>query len=133
MDGDEQVERRSNITDGLCRSTLLDIQDVLSENHKYIKELKCAYEVANSRSIGNFKIVISEAARPLGTHERTYNAPTLNEVAILRPNNPVGHRDIVLHTRTEQLQRISEFHYRPMTVCSILCFSHVEVIAGISY
>ena len=37
-------------------------------------------------------------------------APTLNKIAIILPKNPVGHRDIVLHTRSDQLQRISEFH-----------------------
>ena len=75
-----------------------------------MKELKCAYQFASSHQIENFRIVINETARPLGTHERTHNAPTLNEVAIFLPNNPVGHRDIVLHARSDQLQRISEFH-----------------------
>ena len=110
MDGDEQITRRNNVTTGLCHNTLLDIQDVLSENHVYVRELKCAYEFINTQNIEHFKIVINENARPLGTHERTYNPPTLKEVAILMPNNPVGQRDIVLHTRTEQLQRISELH-----------------------
>ena len=77
-----------------------------------MEELKCAYEFANFRQIENFRIVIYETARTLGTHERTHNALKLNEVDILLPNNPVGHHDIVLHmhTRSDQLQRISEFH-----------------------
>ena len=32
------------------------------------------------------------------------------KLQILLPNNPVGHHDIVLHTRSDQLQRSSEFH-----------------------
>ena len=75
-----------------------------------MKELKCAYKFANFRQIENFRIVINETEQQLGTHERTHNAPTLNEVAILLPNNQVGHHDIVLHTRSDQLQRSSEFH-----------------------
>ena len=111
MDGDQQIQRRSSITDGLCNSILLDIQEALNQNHNlYVKELKCAYEFASSRQIEIFRIVINETARPFRTHERTHNAPTLNEVAILLPNNPVGHRGIVLHARSDQLQRISEFH-----------------------
>ena len=94
MDGDQQIQK-SSITDGLCNIILLDIQEALSQNHKYVKELKCAYEFASSRQIENFRIVINETVRPLGTHERTHNASTLNEVAILLPNNPVRHRDIV--------------------------------------
>ena len=42
MDGKEQIQR-SSITDGLCNSILLDIQEALYQNHKYVKELKCAY------------------------------------------------------------------------------------------
>ena len=61
-----------------------------------MEELKCAYEFASFRQIENLRIVLNETVRPLGTHERTHNAPTLNEVAILLPNNPVGHRDIVI-------------------------------------
>ena len=79
MDGDQQIQRRSSITDGLCNSILLNIQEALNQNHKYVKELKCAYEFASSRQIENFRIVINEAARPLRTHGRTHNAPTLNE------------------------------------------------------
>ena len=110
MDGDQQIQRKSSITDGFCNSILLDIHEALNQNHKYVKELKCAYEFSGSRQIENFRIVINETVRPLGTHERTHNAPTLNEVEILLPNNPVGHRDIVLHTRSDQLQRISGLH-----------------------
>lgn len=42
--------------------------------------------------------------------------PTLDEVAVLMPNDPVGHRDLVLHARSNTLQRISEMHkaYNPL-------------------
>ena len=43
MDGDKQIQR-SSITDGLCNNILLDIQEAFNQNHKYVKELKCAYE-----------------------------------------------------------------------------------------
>ena len=40
MDGDQQIQRRSFITDGLCNSILLDIQEALNQNHKYVKRYK---------------------------------------------------------------------------------------------
>ena len=110
MDGEDQISRRNNITHGLSPTILLDIQNTLLEHHKYVRELKCAYEFANAENMRQYSIVINEAQRPVGAHARTHNAPTLNEVAILMPNNPVGHRDIVLHLRSERLQRISELH-----------------------
>ena len=42
MDGNQQIQR-SSITDGLCNSILLGIQETLNQNQKYVKELKCAY------------------------------------------------------------------------------------------
>ena len=35
--------------------------------------------------------------------DKTYNEPSVNEVAVLMPNDPVGQRDIILHTRSNQL------------------------------
>ena len=61
MDGNQQIQR-SSITDGLFNSILLDIQEVMNQNHKYVKKLKCAYEFASSRQIENFQIVINETA-----------------------------------------------------------------------
>ena len=75
MDGNQQI-KRSSITDGLCNSILLDIQEALNQNHKYVKELKCAYEFASSRQIENFRIVINETVRPLGTNEKTQSHTT---------------------------------------------------------
>ena len=58
----------------------------------------------------DFKIVVSEEKRPLGEHERRYNAPVVNEVAALLVNEQHGKRDIVLKLRDERLTRISETH-----------------------
>ena len=56
------------------------------------------------------RIVICVSRKPAGTHERSYNAATVNEVAVLMPNDPVGQRDIKLHTGSDQLQGISVLH-----------------------
>ena len=61
MDGNQQIQR-SSIANGFCNRILLDIQEALNQNHKYVKELKCAYEFASSRQIENFLIVINETA-----------------------------------------------------------------------
>ena len=79
-------------------------------------QLKCAYEFARLY-FDSYAIVISEDARPIGEHERRFNAPlSSHDVAILMPNDPVGKRDIVLHTRINECMRISELHkaYDPL-------------------
>lgn len=75
----------------------------------HVRKLMSAYEPAK-RNFPDYQIAIYESRRPAGTHERRYNAPTVNEVAYLMPNDPVGQRDIILHTRADQLQRICKLH-----------------------
>ena len=95
MDGTaaDQVERRSRINGGLRPEILLDLQETLLTNHLYVRELKAAYEFANTNS-PDYRIVIYESRRPPGTRKRTCNAPTVNKVAVLMPNIPIGQRDI---------------------------------------
>ena len=101
--------RRLSITDGLQHPIILALQEMLHFHNKYIRQLKSAYEFAR-RNCPEYQIVISETARPAGEHARRFNAPATDEVAILMPNDPVGHRDVVLHTRTDQLRKICELH-----------------------
>ena len=50
MDGTaaDQVERRCRITDSLRPGILLDVQETLQINRLYVRELKAAYEFANT-------------------------------------------------------------------------------------
>ncbi|GFY38801.1 putative DNA helicase [Trichonephila inaurata madagascariensis] len=59
----------------------------------------------------DYKVVIKADKRPSGTHERTFNTPTIDEVTILIAGEQLETSDIVL-TRcdTGQLQQISETH-----------------------
>ncbi|GFR72197.1 DNA helicase [Elysia marginata] len=88
---------------------------MLHQHNRYFSELRWAYEFARN-FYDSYLIVISENARPSGEHERRYNAPTSNDFAVLMPNDLVGHRDIVLHTRSNECRRISELHkaYDPL-------------------
>lgn len=60
----------------------------------------------------DYKVVIRVYKRPAATHVRTFNAPTINEVAILIVAENLGKRDNVLTCRyAAQLQHISETHH----------------------
>ncbi|XP_060882031.1 uncharacterized protein LOC132953677 [Metopolophium dirhodum] len=57
------------------------------------------------------KIIIRADKRPSGSHERQFNAPTFNEVAVVIVAENVASRDIVLKRRDGgQLQRVYETH-----------------------
>ena len=79
MDGTAayQMERRCRITDGLRPEILLELQETLKTNLLHVHELKAPYEFAITIS-SDYLLIICESRRPAGTHERTYNALTVN-------------------------------------------------------
>jgi hypothetical protein len=57
----------------------------------------------------NTKLLYEQIKRPVGEHERRYNAPTVHEVAVVMVAEECNKRDII-QRRSENLQRISETH-----------------------
>ena len=55
-------------------------------------------------------IVISADETPPGQHVRRYNAPSIDDVAIVMVSDQFSPRDIILHKRNAQLVRIVETH-----------------------
>ena len=47
----------------------------------------------------DYKVIIRAGKRPAGTHERTFNVPTIDKVAILIIGENVATRGIVLTRR----------------------------------
>lgn len=58
----------------------------------------------------NDTILIRADKTPVGEHARRNNAPTIDEVAIVVVGENMESRDIVLHRRNDQLQRVNETH-----------------------
>lgn len=105
---EEQLDRRQEISAVMKRAILQDLQQLLHEHHALVRLFKSALERMPN---DDYKVVIRADKRPSGTHERTFNAPTIDEVAILIVGENLETRDIVLTRRdTGQLQRISETH-----------------------
>ena len=82
---------------------------MLHETNQYVKIFKTAIE---NMTTDDFKVVIKADRTPPGEHERRFNVPTTDEVAILIVGNDFQSRDIVLHKRTPDntypLSRITE-------------------------
>lgn len=58
----------------------------------------------------DYRVVIRADKTPLGQHERQYNAPTIDEVAIIMVGEEFNSRDIILHRRDGNVQRVAETH-----------------------
>lgn len=106
---ENQLERRVTINTGMKREILQNIQQLLHERHALVRLFKTAL---NRMPSDDYKVVIRADKRPPGTHERQFNAPTIDEVAIIViVGEQLEKRDIVLTRRGNgQLQRISETH-----------------------
>ncbi|GFU90259.1 helitron_like_N domain-containing protein, partial [Trichonephila clavipes] len=58
----------------------------------------------------DYAVVIRADKRPVGQHETQFNAPTIDEVAIVIVGEEFESRDIILHRRSGDIQRVSETH-----------------------
>ncbi|GFY21464.1 ATP-dependent DNA helicase [Trichonephila clavipes] len=70
-------------------------------------EQRCHYNAGTRRGI---VVVIRADKRPVGQHERQFNAPTIDEVEIVIVGKEFESRDIILHRRSGDIQRVSETH-----------------------
>ncbi|XP_067936872.1 uncharacterized protein [Watersipora subatra] len=109
--GDQQAEaeRRRGIVEGVRLNVIRELQDVLHEQNKYVRDFKTARERLPENT-DDLRIVIHADKHPVGEHEKRFNAPVIDEVAIQIVGQQFERRDIVLQLRSNELQRISETH-----------------------
>lgn len=104
---DDEVTTRCAITTGTRREIVQSLQHLFHEHHELVKLFKTAIDQMPS---DNHTIVIRADKTPIGEHARRFNAPTIDEVAIVIVGDQFESRDIILHRRNDQLQRVSETH-----------------------
>lgn len=114
--GDEisETETRSGAIPGTETSLIQKLQRMLHMHNEYVRTLKMALE--ENQGSGDLQIIIKANKRPADGHARVYNAPTVNEVAIIINGIEFEKRDIVLKKRSNDLQTICETHiaYDPL-------------------
>ncbi|UYV73419.1 hypothetical protein LAZ67_10003111 [Cordylochernes scorpioides] len=123
---ESQVTARCNITANLNRDLVRSLQDLLHAHNHYIQSFKAALETL-PQNHADYRVIIHSDKLPPEEHERRYNAPMTNEVALLMVGQEFGPRDIVLHCRNNLTQRISEVHqaYDPLQYPLIFCRGEV--------
>ena len=91
--------------------TRLDIvtqlQHFLYVNNAYVPLFKTALK---RMPTDDYKVVVRADKTPTGEHLLRFNAPRLDEVAIVVVGNEFGTRDIVLQKRNNMLQRAADTH-----------------------
>ncbi|GBM82526.1 hypothetical protein AVEN_29318-1 [Araneus ventricosus] len=90
-DEEREINQRCDNTSGVRRDIVLNLQRMFHENNQLIKTFKTALEDMLSAEC---KVVIRDDRRPVGEHERRFNNPQINEVAIIIAGSDCDRRDI---------------------------------------
>ncbi|EYC32590.1 hypothetical protein Y032_0003g1676 [Ancylostoma ceylanicum] len=106
-DEQQQADRRCESIDGTRKNIVLNLQRMLHQHNILVNVFKTAL---HKMPTDEYKVVIRADKRPRGEHERRFNAPTVNEVAVVMVGEECERRDIVIQKRSEVLQRKSETH-----------------------
>jgi hypothetical protein len=106
-DSAEEAQKRCSVFPNTRLDIITDLQEMLHSKNPYIQSFKTALENMPSEE---YKVVIRADKTPRGEHQRRFNAPTFNEVAIVMSGNEFERRDIVLQKRDSNLQRVVETH-----------------------
>lgn len=102
-----ELNQRCAIASNTRRDILNELQNFFHQHNELVKLFKIALD---QMPTDDHKIIIRADKTPLGQHARRFNAPTIDEVAIVIVGEQFRPRDIVLYRRNDQLNRISELH-----------------------
>ncbi|GFW35042.1 ATP-dependent DNA helicase [Trichonephila clavipes] len=104
---DEQIEQRCHYNAGTRREIVGALQGLFDQHNELVRLFKTAIQ---QMPADDYAFVIRADKRPVGQHERQFNAPTIDEVAIVIVGEEFESRDIILHRRSGDIQRVSETH-----------------------
>ncbi|UYV66868.1 hypothetical protein LAZ67_4003184 [Cordylochernes scorpioides] len=112
-DAQLEVNQRCHFSSALQHGTVLCLQRMFHRCNQLIKIFKTALENMPS---DEYKLVIRADKTPSGEHERRFNAPQSNDVAVVLSADEFNQRDIIIQRRSNALKRISETHrsYDPL-------------------
>lgn len=104
---DDQIDQRCRYNTGTKREIVSELQTLFDQHNEIIRLFRTALEQMPTY---DYSVVIRADKTPVGQHQRQYNAPTIAEVAIVIVGDEFNSRDIVLHCRNGDVQRVSETH-----------------------
>ncbi|XP_071943821.1 uncharacterized protein [Antedon mediterranea] len=111
---DQQAHQRcTNSPTHLTPTMLKGLQETLRTSNPYIASMKSVIELPN---LSSKKLILSTKNKPSAGHNRKYNLPQTNEIAVLQLNESCNTTDIILHLRGGGLTRIYDIHrsYDPL-------------------
>ena len=74
---------------------------MLKRTNPLVKEFKHVGELDDT-ILAEKKFVLTATGRPAGSHERSYNLPVADEIALVSLNDPMGPQDIRVYPRAPE-------------------------------
>lgn len=99
-----EIGRGQNNTNNLKREIIERLQNFFHDENELVQLFKTALDRMPTDS---HKVMIRADKLPTGLHPGRFNAPTVDEVAVVIIGRK---RDIVLQRRSEEIENISEIH-----------------------
>ncbi|XP_054260248.1 uncharacterized protein LOC128984903 [Macrosteles quadrilineatus] len=108
-DDNKETTARCDKVPGIKPALVHMIQNMLHNFNTYVMDFKCAIENMSEDS-SEFQVLIHADKKPTNAHRGRYNAPVSGEVGAVVVGQEFGKRDILIKSRDNKLQRISETH-----------------------
>ncbi|XP_075437913.1 LOW QUALITY PROTEIN: uncharacterized protein LOC142476424 [Ascaphus truei] len=106
-DEEQQADQRCHWIPNTRRDIVISLQRMLHEHNHLINTFKTSLE---RMPTDDYQVIIRADKTPVGQHERRFNAPQINEVAIVIAGEQFNTRDIILQRRGQSLTHICETH-----------------------
>ncbi|XP_025416646.1 uncharacterized protein LOC112687887 isoform X2 [Sipha flava] len=103
----DELNRHCAIVPSARRQIILDLQIFFQQHNELVQLFKTPLDCMPS---DNHRIVIRVDKTSFEENARRFNAPTIDEVAIVIVGEQFPSHDIVLHRSNEQLQCVSELY-----------------------
>lgn len=100
---DQRCANFTNINPEIVRN----LQNFFHTHNHLIHLFKYAMEFMPT---DDYKIIIKADKVPVGDHKKRYSVPNKSDIAIVMTDGETNARDIVLHKRNAELQRVRETH-----------------------
>ncbi len=113
-DTDHEAENRLKHNPHLNLDIVGSLQNCLHRVNPYIQSFKSALDFAQTHN--DVQIILKADKNPSTEHPRRYNLPTASEVAVIMPGEQAQDLDVILQTKTGDIQRINATHrsYDPL-------------------
>jgi len=107
--GDEnvQVDQRCDTIPATKRHIISSLHKIFNQHNASVKLFKTSI---NNLPTDNYGVQIRANKTPVGHHAGCYNAPPINEVAVIIVGEESDTRDLVLQRRNNTIERVVETH-----------------------